>query len=651
MWMKGSAGVGKSALAQTLAERRAADGSLLATFFFYRFDPSRDNINCLVATIAYQVSINIPELQDFINEELRRDPLILRRSIQTQFRTLIIRPLERLTASTSSTLLNSARLIIIDGLDECLDVEAQTHLVEIILDVLQSTAIPIKFLVSSRPEWHLEAAFSNYDKKLLFHLDLDKVFCNDDILIFFQDKFEEIRRSHPSRATLPPDWPNPDILSTLVRNASGQFVYAATVMKYVGSTRRPPPISRLQTVLGMREYKPGVSPPIYILQPTYREPNKQFEAPFATLDTLYSTILSAAGDDAGVLLDILCLGFNYPDMDSWFPDVFLSLEEGETQLMIGQLASVLTIQEIRKPWIQATHASFGEFLRDVSRSKEYFLDAPQRHTRLAIRCLEILKHPDQFASVNGYRESQLYKYAHNYLPDHLRHGELTGELSNSIAELSILEIFNDTRLQPQPNDFIRFIVGYIESIKTLDQGIHASVMKAFREYVLPSLDQYYSNEGLTFAIAMMYIICEQKPKLMGSPTGGWLANATPDILGIDEASLRLLYASRRGSDRWSVAYMNLIHDLLRDPDVESKYRMDAKRFATSTMFALELAFVKENLDNDSGAGRTMNQHILPYLLEKAEWSQEVGDFFKRYPERLEAIAKYSKVTDVIARYR
>ena len=246
------------------------------------------------------------------------------------------------------------------------------------MDALDSIDMPIRIFISCRPEQHLEAAFAKPREALSSHLDLNKVFCNDDIFLFLQDKFAEIRDTHPIRSTLPSNWPGPAVLSDLVSKASGQFIYASTVVKYVGSTRRPPPMSRLQTILGMRES------------------SKQSDPPFSTIDALYSTILSAAGDDTDIMLDILCLAFTHPDMDARFPDQFLSLEKGESQLVIGQLASVLTIQEIwRRPWIVATHASFGEFLRDPSRSKEFYLDTPQRHARIATRCFGIMKESDQ----------------------------------------------------------------------------------------------------------------------------------------------------------------------------------------------------------------------------------------------------------------
>ena len=67
MWVYGPAArAGKSAIAQTIAEICDKEMILLATFFFSRNDPSRSNIKPLIATIAYQITLNFPEVRDAI---------------------------------------------------------------------------------------------------------------------------------------------------------------------------------------------------------------------------------------------------------------------------------------------------------------------------------------------------------------------------------------------------------------------------------------------------------------------------------------------------------------------------------------------------------------------------------------------------------
>ena len=62
LWVYGPAGAGKSAIAQTIAEMCEEEMILLASFFFSRNDPSRSNVKPLIATIAYQIILNLPQV-------------------------------------------------------------------------------------------------------------------------------------------------------------------------------------------------------------------------------------------------------------------------------------------------------------------------------------------------------------------------------------------------------------------------------------------------------------------------------------------------------------------------------------------------------------------------------------------------------------
>ena len=84
MWVYGPAGAGKSAIAQTIAEICDKEMILLATFFFSRNDPSRSNIKPLIATIAYQITLNLPDVRNAILGAVERDPLIFSKSLTVQ---------------------------------------------------------------------------------------------------------------------------------------------------------------------------------------------------------------------------------------------------------------------------------------------------------------------------------------------------------------------------------------------------------------------------------------------------------------------------------------------------------------------------------------------------------------------------------------
>jgi hypothetical protein len=199
MWLFGPAASGKSAIAQTLAERCHTLGILLASFFFSRSDPSRNHPRSLLATIAYQVVINFPDSRDVITRVPEQDPLVLTQSFEAQLTSLIIGPLQRLYLAGRCTGSSNPYLIIIDGLDECAHPQVQVNILSSISKALKTCTFPLKFFISSRPEVHLTTEFnSRITKPILAHLALDNksLPVNDDAIHICDttDRLKELRR-------------------------------------------------------------------------------------------------------------------------------------------------------------------------------------------------------------------------------------------------------------------------------------------------------------------------------------------------------------------------------------------------------------------------------------------------------------------------
>ena len=121
MWLYGAAGAGKSAIAQSIAELCEELKLLLASFFFFRADPLRSSSKKLVVTIAYQIAVVIPGVRALMEAVIDNDPHLLSRSLITQFTALIVHPLEHLFDSSAGEHTDRPYLIIVDGLDECMD--------------------------------------------------------------------------------------------------------------------------------------------------------------------------------------------------------------------------------------------------------------------------------------------------------------------------------------------------------------------------------------------------------------------------------------------------------------------------------------------------------------------------------------------------
>ncbi|KAJ8072343.1 hypothetical protein PM082_015902 [Marasmius tenuissimus] len=381
-WLSGTAGVGKTAIAMTVAQACEQD-ELVASFFFFRSDPKRNNPDALVSTIAVGLVSKIPSLRTFIDQQFSQNPMILDVNLEHQFRELVVKP--SLQMERSGLELGSAQkvpnLVIIDGLDECGDEGTQSRILLTILSSYQrlpgSTWSPLKFLICSRPEAWIWESFDNEDLSQLTHrVALNNASQTDrDIEQFFLHEFEAIR-THPKFARLPfpMPWPSKMELGQLVQKSSSQFVYAATAVKFI-NTPYSNPLDQLHTIL---EYNPV---------------NQSSNSPFPELDRLYHIILSMNPNRErllSILAPILIGASHGLEPSPEFIEILLDLTYGEVDLTLRAMHSVL---DIRGGWdiIAVYHTSFREYLVDRTRSGIFSIDLrPAQTTYLARRWLQAL---------------------------------------------------------------------------------------------------------------------------------------------------------------------------------------------------------------------------------------------------------------------
>jgi len=390
LWFYGPAGAGKTAIAHNIAERCDLEELLLASFFFSRSDPSRNNSKHLITTIAYQIAINIPGTRERVVAAIEQDPLILTRSMEAQVASLIVEPLCEPLQKGYFNAPNSRRFIIIDGLDECDNSAAQCSILQVISRLFHHYRLPFLVFIASRPERHLTHSF-NTGSLPEFHttLALDDTYKPDnDIRLFLADNFRQIKDTHPTRDYLDHSWPSIDVLNGLVKKSSGQFIYASTIVKYVSSIRHQP-TDRLNVILGIRP------------------PRHAREMPFGELDALYMHIFSSVEDRERILLILgfcLLLPTNYFWGLREFEQFFL-LNQGDIVTLFGDLSSVITITNSFNSAIRILHASLGDFLLDPARSNEFYIDLSSIHTACMHLCFQ---HSNECMSTFFLRKELMY---------------------------------------------------------------------------------------------------------------------------------------------------------------------------------------------------------------------------------------------------
>ena len=346
-WLTGAAGSGKSAIGRSVCERCAEEGTLLASFFFGSRDPTRNHSNSFAATIAYQICKLNPGLREALSSAVDYDPLVFKQSLRTQLMSLAAGPLLANYANEPS---HPPRLIVVDGLDECLDEASQHDILDSLFHFATTSVIPIRILVCSRKESQIVTMFNAIKMRtLLFKILLDNEISSwDDIKIYLCVEFQKIQETHIFRASLPSPWPTQEQLIQLTYRSSGQFIYAKIVVRYLTSFRHRPQ-QRLDAILGLR--------------PSFKD------LPFSELDALYSHLLNGT-DDPSIAGDILAFLALYDIIYLADIDTLLGLESGESEVILSSLMAIVDIKMDGDLCVASLlHKSFEDFLFDSDRSK------------------------------------------------------------------------------------------------------------------------------------------------------------------------------------------------------------------------------------------------------------------------------------------
>ncbi|TFK61534.1 hypothetical protein BDN72DRAFT_904031, partial [Pluteus cervinus] len=237
--ISGWAGTGKTTIAQTMAEYWAKQQQLGGSFFFSRSSQKRSTTDWTTETILYQF------LQIFgANVDVGH-----------LFFPIMWSDLVSVLLTTSHSLPEPV-VIVIDGLDECHDARNQVYFLRQILNSL-SLRGSIKILICCRPERHLEEIFDEFASKLgpsyRIHLGQSEGDKND-IRTFFRVSFDRIcqnRRKDGAMSIMDGPWPSQDEVEWLVDRASGQFVFAATGVRFVDDENEDP-VEMLNLIMEQR---------------------------------------------------------------------------------------------------------------------------------------------------------------------------------------------------------------------------------------------------------------------------------------------------------------------------------------------------------------------------------------------------------------
>ncbi|KAF9443209.1 hypothetical protein P691DRAFT_738166, partial [Macrolepiota fuliginosa MF-IS2] len=383
LWLYGPAGAGKSAIAQTIAEHCAAMGWLGAAYFFSRSN-NRDDARQVVPTLAYQLSVIAASYKQGVTRVLTDDASILEKTLRIQFTKLIVEPLSCLRATGATHPI----LILIDGLDECDGEDSQREFIKLIggfASTAKNLRLPFVWIIASRPEWHIISTFSGTNPRISCHRE--EILINTpealaDVANVLRDGFRNIRVKYSDAFTMDIEWPTEDQLLTIKSSASGLILFVSILLKFVNDEEVGNPVSQLDICL---EFLKGNLLPKQgnTLNPLY------------PLDALYSGILRSIHPDIlPTVLQILSVVLFVPES---FPAQtianFLFLDQATFYGGLRRLYSLMTVPPAElagtNPLV-IINTSFGEFLKQTSRSGELGISKGEAYANIDRNCIRWL---------------------------------------------------------------------------------------------------------------------------------------------------------------------------------------------------------------------------------------------------------------------
>ncbi|KXN91226.1 hypothetical protein AN958_01910 [Leucoagaricus sp. SymC.cos] len=382
-WIRGPAGVGKSAIVQTFVESPAQKKRLGASLFFSRPN-GRTNPKQIFPTLAYQFATRNRLYKAYLNEIMQDDPHSLEKAMGEQFRILIIEPFTQLKLGDHL----GEVLVAIDGLDECggdpnpdnpiqslhgrrTSEEYHCEILHLINDfVRDNPTAPLIWIIASRPEAHIQAVFSKADVKNSYmeeDIPADSEEACRDVEAFLNASFTEIRNAFPP-PIIEGRWPSNCDFLQIANAARGLFVFAQVVIRFIADTRVGNPIGQLRYVLTA----------LSNLGPL----DNHRENPFAVLDAIYTAILFNVPlqvlDNTKQILQIAFYhtrrGVSSEEVNFKGIYTYLGLSREDAIAALRPLHSVICFRKDRpidrsRPYFY--HASFRDYLEDPSRSGAY----------------------------------------------------------------------------------------------------------------------------------------------------------------------------------------------------------------------------------------------------------------------------------------
>ncbi|KAG8696345.1 hypothetical protein FRC09_008569, partial [Ceratobasidium sp. 395] len=397
-----------------------------------------------------------------------------------QFKSLILGPLEHVTDALRTDL-----VVVIDALDECDNNDGVDRMLNALLS--HAEKLPMKFFIASRPDAKiLDRMRSQHGESMPTELRLHEL----GRLIVQEDIKQYLMAGLMPRMSL---WAGD--IDTLVERSGVLFIYASTVVRYIGYDNFSRASSRLKQILALTKGSSNDSE--------------------RDINVLYGAILAAAFDDSNmtsqelvemklVLYTIVCA------REPLSVDVMAGLLGLGTETVWAALRPLFSVLHVLDEThiITTLHESFPDYLLNENRSGVFHCDAKKHNARLAQLCFKQLKRPNPPFNICNLKSSYVCDKDVPNLP-----ARVTNAISKQLAYACRYWV-NHCMWSEQPQDIVRVLSEFASErfllwmeVMNLTGNIYEGV-SALHQVQKWSLDTVHLDDGIRGFLRDMWMFAD-----------------------------------------------------------------------------------------------------------------------------------------------
>ncbi|KAG2738391.1 WD40 repeat-like protein, partial [Suillus brevipes Sb2] len=392
LWLSGTAGKGKSAIAHTIANWSHERGGMRACFCFDRTREAERRHEKIFTTIARDLADCDFTMRGALARAVHDDNELKHTiDISRQWQELVVGPMRE-----ASKAITAPVQIVIDALDESGDANTREQILRLLSGKTdapssQPAELPAnaRIIIISRPLQDIRDALYASHAHHISMDDIPPASTHNDIQLYISNRLEGLRNFNDAH------------FNTLAEKSDGLFEWARLACEYIKGTNKVglSPADRFDAVVaGTSETGTRLLDMMYARILEEIVPKNERREAMPVFCSVMGQILASLEPLPMPALKVMRLHF--PDGRSHY----------NVENVIRSLGSLMTnITDPQTP-IRPLHASFYDFLTDKSRSHDFFVDRSLVQGDLAFASLRVM------ASKRGLRFN-ICSLENSYLPN------------------------------------------------------------------------------------------------------------------------------------------------------------------------------------------------------------------------------------------